>query len=153
MTVALTRDNYDQISAHAVETFPSECCGIIVRRGGRQEVVRVTNVQDQMHARDPVTYERTSATAFLMGPEAEPVLLEHMRGSLVVEAFYHSHPQHDAYFSPTDRRNALVWDEPSYPDAGQVVISVYDRVVKDAKAFRWDAGERDFVTVDLKIDA
>ncbi len=151
MTVAISQPNYNDITAHAVETFPRECCGIIVRRGGRQEVVRVTNAQDEMHARDPDAFERTAATAFLMGPEAEPVLLDHLRGRLVIEAFYHSHPQHDAYFSATDRRNALVWDEPSYPDAAQIVISVYDGVAKDAKAFRWDAAQRDFVGVELQI--
>jgi len=152
MILAISQSNYDDVAAHAVETFPRECCGIIVRRGGQQEVVRVSNIQDEMHARAPDEFERTAATAFVMGPEAQPVLLDHLHGRLEIEAFYHSHPQHDAYFSATDRRNALLWDEPSYPEAAQIVISVYDGVVKDAKAFRWDPVRRDFIAAELRIE-
>jgi proteasome lid subunit RPN8/RPN11 len=151
MTVDLPRRVYDAIAAHAIETFPEECCGIVVERAGSIEAVRVTNVQNERHASDPERFPRTAATAYTMGPEAAPVLIDHERGRLAIVAFYHSHPQHDAYFSAEDRKQATVWDEPSYPDAGQIVVSVYDARVKEAKAFRWDDQRRDFVEADLVL--
>ena len=151
MTFDLSQSIFDDISAHAVATFPLECCGFIVRRGGQLEVVRVTNIQNEVHAKNPEHFPRTGEIAYTMGPEMVPVLIDHDRGRLIIEAIYHSHPQNDAYFSAEDRKQATVWDEPSYPDAVQIVISVFDRTVKEAKAFRWDERQRDFVEVGLRV--
>ncbi len=122
---------------------------MLVERDGSIDVVRVTNIQNEKHAEDPEAFPRTAEIAYTMGPEAAPVLVAHERGDLVLRAFYHSHPQHDAYFSEEDKKQATVWDEPSYPDAAQVVISVYDREVKKAKAFQWSESDRDFVEIEL----
>ena len=149
MSCALPRAIHDALVAHALATFPDECCGIVVERGGRLEVVRVTNVQNQKHAEDPELFPRTAATAYTMGPEAVPILVGHDKGTLVIRAIYHSHPQHAAYFSAEDRKQATVWDEPSYPDAAQVVLSVIDGALRDAKAFRWNEAAREFVEVPL----
>ena len=51
---------------------------------------------------------------------------------------YHSHIDAGAYFSPTDRHNALVNGEPAYPDATYVVLSVLERRLDDVGVFRWD---------------
>lgn len=153
MTLALAPAVYERLVALAVAAWPEEACGFVVRRDGRQDVVPVTNVQNAMHAADPERYPRTAATAYTMGPEAGPVMVDHERGRLAIEAIYHSHPQHDAYFSAEDKKQATVWDEPSYPDAGQIVVSVYDRAVKEVKAFGWDEAKRDFVEIELVISA
>lgn len=138
------------IEAHAIEAYPDECCGLVVERGGDVHVERVSNVQDLMHARDPENFPRTARIAFTMGPEAGPLLLAAERGELRLLAFYHSHPDHDAYFSEEDKRQATgAWDEPSYPDAGQVVVSIYDRKVRAIKAFAWDASLNDFTDAEL----
>ncbi len=150
MTLSLPAAVLDEMGRHAVDTFPDECCGLLVERGGALEVVRVTNVQNEKHAENPEAFPRTAEIAYTMGPEAAPLLVGHERGDLKLRAFYHSHPQHEAYFSAEDKKQATVWDEPSYPDAAQIVISIYDREVKAAKAFRWSDGERDFVEVELK---
>jgi len=151
MTCSLPQPVLEQLRAHAVSTFPEECCGIIVERAGDLLVVQVTNVQNQRHAEHPEHFPRTAATAYTMGPEAAPVLVDHDRGRLTIRAIYHSHPQHAAYFSAEDRRQATVWDEPSYPDAAQIVLSVIDGQVRDVKAFRWDTSTRDFVEVRLEV--
>jgi proteasome lid subunit RPN8/RPN11 len=139
----------DAITADARACFPAEACGFVVERGGALEVVRVTNIQDQKHAEDPEQFPRTAAIAYTMGPEAVPVLIGHERGELIIRAIYHSHPQHAAYFSAEDKRQATVWDEPSYPDATQIVVSVIDGEVRDIKAFRWQEAARDFLEVPL----
>lgn len=147
----LPKSLYDEVAAHAEETFPDECCGLIVERGEGLRVVRVTNIQNQKHAEDPERFPRTAEIAFTMGPEAAPELIDHERGRATIRAFYHSHPQHAAYFSAEDKKQATVWDEPSFPDAAQIVVSVFDRQVKDVKAFRWDEGRRDFVEVTFSV--
>jgi proteasome lid subunit RPN8/RPN11 len=149
--LALTRENYAIITRHSLETFPDECCGLIVRRPGGQDVVPVTNVQNDKHAQYPASFPRTAATAYVMGPEAVPVLLAHDRNELVIEAFYHSHPQQDASFSVEDRERAILGGEPSYPDAGYVVISVRNRRVEGVKAFRWNTAARDFIQTSFEV--
>jgi proteasome lid subunit RPN8/RPN11 len=141
----------DEIDAHARAAYPDECCGIIVERGGALEAIRVSNIQNDMHAQDPARYPRTARTAYLMGPEASPILLDAERNRLALRAFYHSHPEHEAYFSEEDKTAALGgWDEPNYPQAGQIVISVRHAEVRYAKAFAWDG--RDFVEVPLVVE-
>ncbi len=149
MTARFPAAILDALRTHARASFPDEACGFVVERAGRLEAVRVTNIQDRRHAEDPVRFPRTAATAYTMGDEAVPVLIGHDRGTLTIRAIYHSHPQHAAYFSAEDKRQATVWDEPSYPDAAQLVFSVIDGEVRDAKAFRWDAAACDFVEVDI----
>jgi proteasome lid subunit RPN8/RPN11 len=143
----------NEIYADAVACFPHEACGFVVERGGTIEVVRVTNVQNARHAEDPEAFPRTAEIAYTMGSEAAPVLVDHDRGRLRIVAIYHSHPQHDAYFSAEDRKQATIFDEPSYPDAAQIVVSVYDGEVKAVKAFGWNDARRDFEEIALAIES
>ena len=147
----LTPAHLDTIYADARASFPDEACGFVVERGGAVEVVRVTNIQNQKHAENPDQFPRTAIIAYTMGPEAAPILVGHDRGELIIRAIYHSHPQHASYFSAEDKKQATVWDEPSYPDATQVVVSVIDGEVRDAKAFRWQDAAGDFVEVPLDV--
>jgi len=132
-------ESLSAIEAHARESYPDECCGVVIdRAGGDQIVVRLRNVQDDMHAKDPLRYPRTARTAYTphAGDFKRAVDAWEAPGSKLV-AFYHSHPDHDAYFSDEDVRQATPFGEPSYPDAVQIVVSVYDRKVEDVKAYRW----------------
>lgn len=152
MTLALDRTTFDLVQEHACETYPDECCGMIIDRGGREEVVRITNIQNELHAKDPAQFPRTAAIAYTMGPEAAPILLSAERGAVILRAFYHSHPDHEAYFSVEDRTQALGgWDEPTYPNAVQIVLSVRTRSVRAAKAFAWNASAGDFIEIPLVI--
>jgi proteasome lid subunit RPN8/RPN11 len=150
MTFLLSQPSFAAIQAHARETYPDECCGMIVERDGRDEVVPVTNIQNELHLRDPEQFPRTAAIAYTMGAEAAPILLAAERGELRLRAIYHSHPEHEAYFSEEDRRQALGgWDEPNYPHAAQIVMSVRQREVRATKAFVWDPAMREYVEVAI----
>ncbi|MBP1684368.1 MAG: sulfurylase [Deltaproteobacteria bacterium] len=152
MTLVITKATWAALQAHAVATYPDECCGMVVDRNGSEETAPVTNIQNDLHAQDPGQFPRTARTAYTMGPEAAPILIAAERGVLCLRAIYHSHPDHDAYFSAEDRMQALGgWDEPNYPDAAQIVISVRNREVLAAKAFAWDAAQRDFAEIALTI--
>jgi proteasome lid subunit RPN8/RPN11 len=123
---------------------------MIVERDGREEAVRVRNIQNELHAQDPEQYPRSAAIAYTMGPEAAPILIAAERGELSLRAFYHSHPDHDSYFSAEDKKQAMGgWDEPSYPQAAQLVMSVRSGEVRVTKAFVWDEAARDFVEVEI----
>lgn len=149
MNLRLSAATVAAIENHARDTFPDECCGLVVVRDGREQVVRVTNVQNLMHERDPEQFPRDARIAYHMGPEAAPVLAAAERGELELRSFYHSHPDHDAYFSDEDKRAAMAWDEPLYPNAGQVVVSIYGGQVKGMKAFAWNGD--DFVDAEISI--
>src|SRR5207244_4350392 len=64
-----------------------------------------------------------------------------------VAVIYHSHVDAGAYFSETDRRQALIGDEPLYPGAAYLVTSVMRGRVDSVAAFRWDAARGDFLPV------
>ena len=132
--------------AHAREAYPDECCGMVIERDRRVEIVRVTNVQNELHAQDPDRFPRTAATGYTMGPEAALILIGSERGQLRLLAIYHSHPEREAYFSHEDRKQAVgARGEPIYPQAGYVVMSVRDHEVRATKVFVWDAAARDYL--------
>src|SRR5262250_537347 len=70
-----------------------------------------------------------------------------------VLTIYHSHIDAGAYFSATDKHNALINSEPAYPEATYVVVSVLEGRVADANAFRWDPVQRDFLSVEWEKPA
>lgn len=150
MTFTLKGSSLAAIHAHAREAYPDECCGMIIERDGREEIVRATNVQNELHAQDPDQFPRTAATGYTMGMEAARILIRCERGELRLLAVYHSHPQREAYFSREDRRQAFgARGEPIYPQAGYIVMSVRNREVRATKLFVWDAAARDYVEAQI----
>jgi proteasome lid subunit RPN8/RPN11 len=144
---------WDAICRHAQETFPEECCGAILESSGDEEVRRITNIQNAMHAKDPQSYPRDATIAYFMNPkELLAVIRETDSGKATLKAFYHSHPKHNAYFSAEDWARAMFVDEPSYPDAAYLVISIYDREVRVIRAYVWDGEKKDFVEIPLSTD-
>jgi proteasome lid subunit RPN8/RPN11 len=140
----------EAIYAHARETYPEECCGFVLTDDETETVRRITNVQNVMHERDPATFPRDATVAYFMDPkELFAVDRELGDGALSVKAVYHSHPNHDAYFSPEDKKQALFEDQPLYPGAVYLVVSVYDRQIRAMRAFEWDESESGFVEVRM----
>jgi proteasome lid subunit RPN8/RPN11 len=86
--------------------------------------------------------------------EVAPLLEDAYRGAIRILAFYHSHPDHDAYFSAEDRAAAEGWlDDPNYAAAVQLVVSVRQGEVVDVKAYAWNPQQRDYEPVPLQIAA
>jgi proteasome lid subunit RPN8/RPN11 len=140
-----------EISRHAEETFPEECCGILVSNGHEDHVLRLKNMQNARHAEDPERYPRNATIAYTLDEmELESKILEAEKIGFQLKAFYHSHPNHEAYFSAEDREGATPFGEPTYPDARQIVVSVYNRAVAKIKGFSWSDEEKDFVEVPIR---
>jgi len=108
------------------------------------------NIQDELHGKDPVRHPRDSRTAYFIDPKDLLTIGRREGQGYRVATIYHSHIDTGAYFSATDRQNALIDGEPAYPDAIYVVLSVLERRVVDAAAFAWDPAARDFVATDFK---
>src|SRR5439155_386689 len=101
-----------------------------------------------MHARDPITFPRTARNAYYMDPIDALRLNRLADEGFAFAVIYHSHPNAGAYFSETDRGQALIKGEPAYPGAVYVVVSVVGREVKALAAYRWNAERRVFDRAD-----
>jgi proteasome lid subunit RPN8/RPN11 len=151
MELTLTDNAWREISRHALETFPEECCGIVLSNGKTDDVRRCTNIQNLLHAHDPEAYTRDATTAYTMDiKELELVMREAENTGARIKAFYHSHPGHEPYFSQEDKAFASPFGEPTFPETAQIVVSIYDRVVRRVRAYMWGADKKDFVEVPLK---
>ena len=151
--MVVTEEELRAVAAQAVAEYPRESCGVVLTRGEERRLVRCRNVQDELHARDPLRHPRDSRTAYYIDP-ADLLRIGRLEGDgFAVAIIYHSHIDAGAYFSETDRRQALVAGEPAYPDATYVVASVVSGRVDAVAAFRWEAARRDFLPVDLGVDA
>jgi proteasome lid subunit RPN8/RPN11 len=149
--LTLSSEAWNAISRHAEAEFPDECCGVIFFDGSNDHVQRLRNIQNQLNALDPQTYPRTAVIAYAIDPrELETAIDQAGRSSAKLKAFYHSHPDHDAYFSEEDKAFACPFGEPTFPTTAQIVISIYNRAVRVIRAFGWSEEERDFVELPIK---
>ncbi len=152
-TLRLQRHAVEEIDRHAERAYPRECCGVVLSVASADEVRSIANIQDRLHAEDPVQNPRDATIAYYMDPkELYAVLRESEDLARPIRVFYHSHPDHGAYFSAEDEARAMAWDEPAYPDAYYLVVSVVNGSVKERLAVAWDPAERKFAPVDVSID-
>lgn len=150
----ITRASLDAIIAQGEREFPYECCGFIIGDAAVEEVRPIANIQNRKHAEDPEAFVRDARTAFLMEPKEHlEVMNEVDRRKLALKIVYHSHPDHDAYFSPTDRAAACSFDpsEPDYPETAYVVMSIRSGKFVRAAAFVWDAAKKEFAETALEV--
>lgn len=145
--ITLQPETLNVICEHAKSEFPDECCGAILSDGVQESVWKCRNIQNELHQEDPDTYPRDARTAYVIHPDD---LFKVTKASQTqqIKAFYHSHPNHEAYFSEKDKADATLWDEPTYPGTTYLVISVYGTEVRAVKAFAWDETIKDFVEVE-----
>lgn len=148
MHYPFSQDKLIEIHRHALAEYPCECCGIIIGKEGNESediLFPCTNIQDKLHAMDPQTYTRNARTAYNIEPrELMKILKETEKKGMRIKYFYHSHPEHDAYFSEEDKSMALFDDEPVYPGAGYLVVSVYNKVIKRNALYLWNPDSKVF---------
>jgi len=148
---ALSETVFGIIAEHARETYPEECCGVILGGDGGDEVHRLVNIQNTLHATDPETFPRDARTAYNLDPkELDAILKQAEHRGVAFKALYHSHPDHDAYFSDEDKACATPFGEPTYPDTAQVVVSVMGGSVGRVAVYAWNPDAGDFVETTLK---
>ncbi len=145
----LEKEQLDEIHQHAVEEYPNECCGIVVGNPDHNNdnvVYRCENIQNKLHETSPENFTRDARTAYnISALELQRLLSEASSKGRVFKVLYHSHPEHDAYFSEEDTRMALFDGEsPIYPGTQYLVVSVYSKKVRDQALFDWDPKTKTF---------
>ncbi len=92
---------YDQLRAHGEQTYPHECCGVLLGRiaeDARQveDVVRCGNTRD----------DRPQDRYHIDPRELVRIQRQGRERGLDIVGFYHSHPDHPARWSQTDLAEA-----------------------------------------------
>ncbi len=129
--VAMPGSVLHELYRHALETFPEECCGLIV--GDSQQrfrrVLRCRNEATQRHhdASDP--YHRDNHAGFYISPANYNAVLKQAQATVEnVTAVYHSHVDAMAYLSEDDLAYAEQAFSP-FPQAAQIVVGIVDEQV------------------------
>lgn len=145
----LNKDTKEKIYNHALQEYPDECCGIVTGDSDMQRVHLCENIQDRLHTEDPGRYQRDARTAYIIERSRFDDILSHAKenGEEII-AFYHSHPEHEAYFSEEDFAAQTVFGEPEFPDVLHVVVSVMNDKIHDMKCYKWDGSVQVFIAVE-----
>ena len=130
----------NEVYAHALETLPEECCGLIVGacEDPHREVFRCRNDMTLQHQRDARAFPRDGKQGFYMNEtdylHAAQQASARGHGVTVV---YHSHVDCGAYFSAMDQDFAT---RPLYPcpEADHLVVGIAGGHVKEQGLFRYD---------------
>jgi len=125
VALTITESEWQKLRRHAEETYPQECCGVLLGRIGADEIKAV-------HAAIPCRNARTDSAhnRYCIGPdELIRIQREARERELAVIGFYHSHPDGHARWSHTDLADAH-WSGCSY-----VITNVENGHAVDTNAF------------------
>ena len=95
----MTREQMASLLAHAQEGYPFEVCGVLVGRPADGRVQRLVRVRNREEESPRVRYSIAPEDLFGVQRAARAAGLE-------ILGYYHSHPDHPARPSETDRRIA-----------------------------------------------
>jgi proteasome lid subunit RPN8/RPN11 len=132
----------NELCAHALDTLPEECCGLILGRRGEPfgRVVRISNVINVM-TRQPW---KGQAAFWMNEGELQRALKQAEEAGDEVTAIYHSHVDVGVYLSELDLEHAEHEIFP-FPNADQIVIAVHDRHVLGLGLFHREGAGKPFV--------
>ncbi len=93
---------YSQVRKHGEETYPHECCGVLLGQGARTGSMRwrrrcARAIRAPTRPTTAITLRPRNWSASNARPGS---------ASLDIVGFYHSHPDHPARWSPTDFNEA-----------------------------------------------
>ena len=128
----LNEQVYDAIRRHGEETYPYECCGVLLGRSDSADAAdgsqSVNEVEESMRAGN--TRTDSARNRYQIAPqELVKIQRQGRERGLDIVGFYHSHPDHPARWSKTDYAEAH-WIGCSY-----VITSVEDGVAQATNSF------------------
>jgi proteasome lid subunit RPN8/RPN11 len=140
---------------HGEQEYPSESCGVVIgdiNDPTKNQVRPCRNIQNEMKDKYPDLYERGADTGYFMDPkDVRQAFEDASKQKLAVIGFYHSHPDHEVYWSGEDYKAAM-WagtDEPSFPDASNIVVSVMQGKAERGAIFTWNETDKTFERTDI----
>jgi proteasome lid subunit RPN8/RPN11 len=96
--------DYEALRAHGEETYPNECCGVLLGKnvpGERDGATTANHVRQIVRAGN--TRTDSAHNRYNIAPQELVKIQRQARGlGLDIVGFYHSHPDHPAHWSPTD---------------------------------------------------
>ncbi len=140
----LTFADYEALRAHGEETYPHECCGILLGKNDAdgnvvKQLVRAGNTRmDSAHNRYHIAPE-----------ELIRAQREGRKTGLDIVGFYHSHPDHPAQWSRTD------FDEAHWLGCSYVITAIEQGQAKTTNSFLLKGASEDEKTFEdeaLEID-
>jgi proteasome lid subunit RPN8/RPN11 len=143
-TLALSPELYGQIRKHGEQTYPHECCGVLLGRAG--ETNEVVQAVEAGNTRTDSAHNR-----YHISP-VELIKIQRVgrQSGLDIVGFYHSHPDHPAQWSPTDFAEAH-WLGCSY-----VITAVDEGRASVTNSFRLEGTTEDdkrFLHEQVKVEA
>jgi proteasome lid subunit RPN8/RPN11 len=151
----LAKEQLLEVIRQAEAGYPEEICGIVIGKPGASETYRVRqveNIANRERQRDTLGVERDARTAYRMD-DLQVLRVNHEadEAGLEIVTIYHSHPDHDAYFSQMDRERALWLRGPLWPGANYLVISVWSGHAQGGKYFIWDEERKEFEEMAIEL--
>ncbi len=125
MALRISKSDWGQLRRHGEETYPYECCGVLLGQIGDDDVKQVQAIARCQNQRSDSPHNR-----YGIDPR-ELVRIQreaHERGRDIV-GFYHSHPDHPARWSATDLAEA------HWPGCSYVITSVMNSAATETNSF------------------
>ena len=98
MALKISKGTWEQLRRHGEETYPDECCGVLVGEADGEGVKSVKGVVRCGNLRSDSPHDR-----YLIDPRELVRIQREARGRAQdIVGFYHSHPDHPARWSQTD---------------------------------------------------
>ena len=134
--ITITRAALDEIRAHAVESYPRECCGFGSGPSAIAALVDATrreaNEADKYHALDPAQFPRTSREYFKINELRAAKAFDRGRAEgRPIKLIYHSHCDAGDYFSAEDAATFAHDGQLTWPCAYLVVSVLGGRAVSE----------------------
>jgi proteasome lid subunit RPN8/RPN11 len=145
--------DYEALRAHGEETYPNECCGVLLGKNVAGEGNHIHQIVRAGNTRTDSAHNR-----YNIAPEELVKIQRQGRGlGLDIVGFYHSHPDHPAQWSPTDFAEAH-WLGCSYIitsiEQGDAVLTnsfLLSGTGEDDKAFEDEAIQIDIATANTAV--
>ena len=138
MVVRISKTINDKLIEICEKGFPNEVCGILIgnKKNARYEVENFHECQNMNTERSVDRYE-LNPKDYIQGEKIAKDL-----GSSII-GIYHSHPNHPAIASETDKLYA--WPEMVY-----MIYSIYDYKYKEL--ISWEINEKQDIFQEMKTD-
>jgi proteasome lid subunit RPN8/RPN11 len=144
MALQIGKSDWEQLRRHGEETYPHECCGVLVGQIGDDGVKHVRAVVRCENQRSDSLHNRYSIDPHSL----VRIQREARERDQDIVGFYHSHPDHPARWSPTDLVEAH-WTGCSY-----VITSVMNAFATDTNSFNLvgDDDSRCFEDEEMRVE-
>jgi proteasome lid subunit RPN8/RPN11 len=133
----IERAELEKLWAHAREGYPHEVVGILA---GERETGHVRRVQPLVNERADAAHNRYRVSGLLLMRAERSLEAE----GLQIVGYYHSHPDHPAHYSETDRDNAL-------PNTSYLITAVEGGEIADTLSWRLVEDRSSMVAEDIEI--